>query len=143
MTHSNKSSTTRSRWEKRLTTTLIVLGLILILFFGFRAVRSFLRIQFTGLEPGVTDVELIRGWMTIPYIAAAYDVPEEYIFEQIGVPQEDNQNKSLFRLNSDYFGGEPQAILKVVQAAIRQYQAEHPPPTASPEPDASLEPDHD
>jgi hypothetical protein len=110
---------------------LIVLGLILIGFFGFRAMRSFLRIQFTGLEPGVTDVELIRGWMTIPYIATAYGVPEAYIFEQIGVPPEDNQTKSLRRLNADYFNGEPEAILTAVKAAIRQYQAEQPPPVGA------------
>jgi hypothetical protein len=128
MTQPTKSSPTRSRREKILTTGLIVVGIILVIFFGFRAVRSFLRIQFTSLEPGVTDVELIRGWMTVPYIATAYGVPEEYIFEQIGVPQEGNQEKALRRLNFDYFEGEPEAILKVIQEAIRQYQVEHPPP---------------
>ena len=140
--HSTEASSASSRRERLLTVGLLVLGLILILFFGFRAARSFLRIQLTGLEPGVTDVELIRGWMTIPYIAAAYNVPEAYIFEQIGIPQEDNQNKSLRRLNFDYFGGEPEAILEAVQAAIRQYQAEHPPPTES-SPAASPGTDHD
>ncbi len=129
MSQPTKSSPTRSRRERILTTGLIVVGIILILFFGFRAVRSFLRIQFTSLEPGVTDVELIRGWMTVPYIATAYGVPEEYIFEQIGVPQEGNQDKALYRLNRDYFEGEPEAILKVIQEAIKQYQADHPPPT--------------
>ncbi len=126
MTQSTKPSPARSRREKILTIGLIVLGLILTLFFGMRAIRSFMRIE---LEPGVTDVEAIRGWMTIPYIATAYDVPEEYIFAQIGVSQDDNQDKSLYRLNRNYFGGEPEAILKVVQEAIKQYQSEHPPPS--------------
>jgi hypothetical protein len=130
MASSDKRGPARSRWEQRLTIGLIILGLILIGFFGFRAMRSFLRIQFTGLEPGVTDVELIRGWMTVPYIATAYGVPEAYIFERIGVPPEDNQTKSLRRLNADYFNGEPEAILTAVKAAIRQYQAERPPPGA-------------
>jgi hypothetical protein len=130
MTPSDKRVPTRSRWEQRLTIGLIILGLILIGFFGFRAMRSFLRIQVTGLEPGVTDVDLIRGWMTVPYIATAYGVPEAYIFEQIGVPSEGNQTKSLRRLNFDYFNGEPGAILTAVKGAIRQYQAEQPPPGA-------------
>ena len=129
MSQSTKSSPTRSRREKILTISLITVGIILIVFFGFRAVRSFLRIQLTSLEPGVTDIELIRGWMTVPYIATAYGVPEEYIFEQIGVPQEGNQDKGLYRLNRDYFEGEPEAILKVVQEAITQYKVEHPPPS--------------
>jgi len=134
MSLSNKIPPPHSPWEKRLTIGLIVLGVILILFFGFRATRSFLRIQFTSLEPGVTDVEMIRGWMTVPYIAVAYNIPEAYLFAEIGIPQADNQEKSLYRLNNDYFAGEPEAILKVIQAAILQHQAEHP---------ASTEGDHE
>jgi hypothetical protein len=128
MAPSDKRVPSRSRWEQRLTVGLIILGLVLIGFFGFRAMRSFLRLQLTGLEPGVTDVELIRGWMTVPYIATAYGAPEAYIFEQIGVPPQGNQTKSLRHLNTDYFNGEPEAILTAVKAAIRQYQAEQPPP---------------
>lgn len=117
----------RSRANKILIIGLIVLGVILILFFGFRAVRSYLRIQQSGLQPGVSDIELIRGWMTVPYIAAAYGVPEEYIFEQIGVPPGDNLEKSLGQLNREYAPGEPTAILNKVKEVVRQYQAEHPP----------------
>ena len=127
MSQPTQSLPTRSRRERILSTGLIVVGVILVIFFGFRAVRSFLRIQFTSLEPGVTDVELIRGWMTVPYLATSYGVPEDYIFEQIGVPQEGNRDRALYRLNQEYFEGEPEAILKVVQEAITRYQSEHPP----------------
>ena len=122
-----------SRTGQILIISLIVLGVILVLFFGFRAVRSYLRIQQTGLQPGVSDVELIRGWMTVPYIAAAYGVPEEYIFEQIGIPPGDNMEKSLGQLNREYAPGEPAAILNKVKEAVRQYQTEHP-PTPEPQP---------
>ena len=128
MTQQTEPVSKTSRKERIITIALIVVGIILIGFFGFRAVRSFLRIQFTSLDPGVTDVELIRGWMTVPYIANAYGVPEEYISEHIGVPQEGNQDKGLYGLNRRYFEGEPEAILKVVQEAIIQYKTEHPPP---------------
>jgi hypothetical protein len=127
MNHPSPAPSRSSRTGQILIIGLIVLGMILVLFFGFRAVRSYLRIQQTGLQPGVSDVELIRGWMTIPYIAAAYGVPEAYIFTQIGIPQTDNQNKSLGQLNREYAPGEPAAILNAVKEAVRQYQAEHPP----------------
>jgi hypothetical protein len=108
--------------------SLIVIGLLLIGFFGLRAVRSYIRIQQTGLEQGVTDVELIRGWMTIPYIAKAYQVPEDYLFEQLNLPAEGNRHKSIGELNRTYARGQPGVILEVVKAAIRRYQAEHPQP---------------
>ncbi len=115
----------RSRREKILTLGLIIVGIFLTIFFGMRAVRSFMRIE---LEPGTVDVQAIQGWMTVPYIAIAYDVPEEYIFEQLGIPQEGNQAKGLYGLNRQYFEGEHKAILKVIQEAITQYQVENPPP---------------
>ncbi|MEW5958535.1 MAG: hypothetical protein AB1801_12465 [Chloroflexota bacterium] len=64
-----------SRRGRILITGLIVLGLALVLFFGLRAARSFMRIHPPGLKPGVIEVEAMRGWMTIPYIAKAYRVP--------------------------------------------------------------------
>lgn len=127
MKQSSKLSPASSRKERILIIGLIVLGIILVVFFGLRAVRSYIRIQQTGLQPGVTDVEAIRGWMTIPYIAVAYGVPEEYIFEQIGIPQEGNQNKSLGRLNREYAYGERARILTAVKEAITRYKTEHPP----------------
>jgi len=117
-----------ARWERIIIVGLIIIGLLLVIFFGMRAVRSYIRLQQTGLEPGVTDVEAIRGWMTIPYIAAAYGVPEAYLFEQLDIPQAGNQDKSLGRLNREYYQGERGAILEAVKAAIRRYQAAHPPP---------------
>ncbi|MBN1219736.1 MAG: hypothetical protein JXM69_12475 [Anaerolineae bacterium] len=125
MSQPTQISRSPSRKERILIIVLIVAGLILVLFFGFRAFRSYMRIQQTGLQPGVTDVEAIRGWMTVPYIATAYGVPEAYIFESIGIPQEGNQNKSLRQLNGEY-GDDQGAVVTAVKAAIRQYQADHP-----------------
>lgn len=127
MSYAGNNAATASKWKTRLTTGLIILGLLLVIFFGIRAVRSFIRIQQTGLEPGVTDVEAIRGWMTIPYIAKAYGVPQDYIFEQVGIPPEGNEKKSLGRLNREYAFGNRGAIIEAVKTAIRQYQAGHPP----------------
>ncbi|MFC1976044.1 hypothetical protein ACFLXQ_06575 [Chloroflexota bacterium] len=132
MTQSLQPSPASSGKERILIISLIVLGLILVCFFGFRAFRSHMRIYQHGLEPGVTNAEDIRGWMTIPYIAIAYGVPEEHIFEQLGIPPEGNQDRSLRRLHREYGYRNPGAITEAVQKIIKQYQAEHPP---SPEPD--------
>jgi hypothetical protein len=129
MTQTQQPSPPNSRKWQILIISLMVIGLLLIGFFGLRAVRSYIRIQQTGLEQGVTDVELIRGWMTIPYIAKAYQVPEDYLFEQLNLPAEGNRHKSIADLNRTYDQGQPGVILEAVKAAIRRYQAEHPQPT--------------
>jgi hypothetical protein len=126
VTNSANSSFTSQRWEWYLTTILIVVGLLLIIWFGMRSAVSAIRIWRTGLQPGVTDVEAIRGWMTIPYIGQAFGVPEEYLFEALGIPAEGHRTKSLGKLNREYAPGERRAILNRLKAAIRRYQTEQP-----------------
>jgi hypothetical protein len=91
-----------------------------------RSVVSAIRVWRTGLQPGVTDVEAIRGWMTITYIARAFGVPEEYLFEAVGIPVEGNRRKSLGKLNREYAAGERGVILKRLKVAILRYQTEQP-----------------
>lgn len=126
MSSTSSSSVTTMRWQRLLAIGLIVLGLVLVGLFSARTIVSYIRIQQTSLKPGVTDVEAIRGWMTVPYIARHYQVPEEYIFQQIQIPITDNQKKSLRDLNRRYAADQQGAILAAVKAALRQYQAEHP-----------------
>ena len=126
MTSSTNSTSKNQHWKRYLTTILIVVGLLLIIWFGFHSAVSVIRVWRTGLQPGATDVEAIRGWMTIPYIARAFGVPEKYLFEAAGIPAEGNQRKSLGRLNREYASGERGAMLKRVEAAIRRYETEQP-----------------
>jgi hypothetical protein len=70
--------------------------------------------------------------MTVPYLAKAYEVPEDYLFAQLGLPQEGNRHKSLAQLNREYAPGERGIMLERVKEALRRYQAEH--HTLPPEP---------
>jgi hypothetical protein len=126
MASSSKSTSKSQRWERYLTKILIIAGLILIIWFGIRSAVSAIRVWRTGLQPGVTDVEAIRGWMTIPYIAQAFDVPEEYLFESLGISAEGNRRKSLGKLNRQFAPGERRAVLTRLKTAIRRFQTEHP-----------------
>jgi hypothetical protein len=116
------------RWKRRLLMALLILGILLTGMFGVRTVRSFMQFQGRGLHMDVTDVEAIRGWMTIPYIAKAYRVPEEYLFAHLDIPPEGNRNKSLARLIQEIAPGEQWVLIESVKAAIREYQADHPEP---------------
>ena len=111
---------------------LILLGLILVVVFGFNVVRGFLQVQLTGLEPGATDPADVRGWMTVPYVAKVYEGPEDYLFEKIDVPAEGNRKKSLAELNRQYARGQPGTIPTRVREALRNYQQRHPKDTSKP-----------
>jgi hypothetical protein len=73
----------------------------------------------TGLEGDV------RPWMSIQYISNSTGVPAEFIFEQIGLPQNDTTFLPLERLADEtkYPGG-LRLLVEAVQQALTQYQPE-------------------
>ncbi|MEI7845853.1 MAG: hypothetical protein WCK35_08625 [Chloroflexota bacterium] len=118
MINSKSISKRMDRWVG----ILVILGVVVTAFYGFRTIRSFAQVQLTGLKPGTTDVNAIRGWMTIPYLAKMYCVSPDYLYKQINVPSTDNDKKSLADLNKEYFSKQSGAILPKIQDAIRSAQ---------------------
>ena len=116
---------------------LIVIGLAFVVFFGIRFVHAFR--EFNGHRPhhfppsgsqsAITDVNLIRDWMTIGYISEAYRLPRNLLYEAVNIPPNGNEHKSLKQLNDKYYPKIPGYVLEKVKATIL---AKEPTPTASP-----------
>ena len=108
---------------------LIIIGIMIIGFFGLRTMRAFR--QFHGHRPPPpfaaeqieTDVELIRDWMTLPYISITYGLPPRLLYDTLGIPPNKSEKKSLKQLNDEYFPETPGIVLEKVKAAILAYQA--------------------
>jgi hypothetical protein len=114
---------------------LIVIGLMIIGFFGLRTVRAFRQFHghrppppFTG-EKVETNVDLVRDWMTLPYISIAYRLPPNMLYETLKIPPKGSERKSLKELNDEYYPEAPGIVIELVKAAIRAHQ---PAPTAFP-----------
>ena len=79
------------------------------------------------MQPLTGNVEQIRGWMTIPHVARLYRVPEEVLFEALGLPAgETYRNRSLNQINREFFAGQPMVVLRIVRTTILEYYAAHP-----------------
>jgi hypothetical protein len=124
---------------------LIIIGLMIIGFFGLRTARAFR--QFHGHRPHPpfagqhieTDVSLIRDWMTLPYISITYGLPPTLLYEKLEIPPKGNEKKSLKQLNEKYYPQASGIVLEKVKAAILAFQPTltavppaTPIPTASP-----------
>lgn len=110
------------------TIALILLGVVIIIFFGMRAMHAFRK--FNGHRPPPpgkveTDVELIRDWMTVPFASRMYHVPDEIIFEALEISPKNNRDKSLEDLNQEYYSKADGLVLEIVKATIL---ANQPPP---------------
>lgn len=125
--------------QRMLVFLLIGLGLLIVGFFGLRTFHAFREFgghrpppPFAGPEdgkPAETDVELIRDWMTIGFIAHTYHTPPRALYDALGIPPKGNEKKSLKQLNDEFFPDEPDHVITVVKAAV---QASLPPPTVVP-----------
>jgi len=130
--------------QRLLVIGLIVVGLSLVGFFGLRFFHAFR--QFRGHRPpplppsaaeqAETDIELIREWMTIPFIAKTYHVPPPLLFDALNIPPTKRDGeKNLQELNDEYFPDAPGKVLELIKDAIRAGQprtAPAPPDPASP-----------
>lgn len=115
-------------------TALLVLGILFVGFFGLRAARAARHIRDGGYGPGnlapppsETNLELIRDWMTIPYIARTYGIPDRILFIELGIPDEGNREKSLKELNDEYFPDQAGFVLDEVKKAITVHRPPTPP----------------
>jgi len=112
--------------RRALVTALIGLGLVIVGFFGLRTARAFR--QFHGHRPPTsfetqqaeTDVQLIRDWMTIPFIARMYHVPAPALYKALDISPHDNKDKSLKRLNEEYFPEQQGIVEEKVKAAVTE-----------------------
>jgi hypothetical protein len=113
---------------------LIFIGGVIVGFFGLRTLHAFR--EFRGHRPPPppsadtqqieTDVELIREWMTIPFISKMYHVPPNVLFDALGIPANKNREKSLKRLNEEYFPEAEGIVLEKVKAAVLAALANQP-----------------
>jgi hypothetical protein len=110
--------------QRNLVTGLIIIGLIIAGFFGLRAARVFRQFRehrpppLLAAEHAETDVNLIRDWMTIPFIARIYRVPPNLLFDALEIPAHRNQEKSLKQLNEEYFPKVQGIVLEKIKATV-------------------------
>jgi hypothetical protein len=114
---------------------LIFIGGLIVGIFGLRTLHAFR--EFRGHRPPPppsaadaerieTDVELIREWMTIPFISKMYHVPPNVLFDALGIPANRNREKSLKRLNEEYFPRAEGIVLEKIKAAVLAALANQP-----------------
>lgn len=112
---------------------LIFIGGVIVGVFGLLTLRAFR--EFRGHRPPPpsadvgrieTDAGLIREWMTIPFIAKMYHVRPHVLFESLGIPEQENHEKSLKQLNEEYYPQVEGIVLEKIKAAVLAALANQP-----------------
>jgi hypothetical protein len=100
----------------------LIFGLILTVFFATRAFHGFQRVRSNKFGGGESNVELIRGWMTVEYITKMYHVPPNVVLSPLNLPVDGNEKRSLESLIRMSGTTDPKGMLEKVKTSINQFQ---------------------
>ena len=114
------------RRQRTLILLLVLAGALSVVLFGARTLRALRDFREQGplpAPPNVSDhaqtnVERIRSWMTVPFIARMYRIPSSVLFEALEISPRGNEEKSLTQLNEQYFPGVPGIVEAKIKAAV-------------------------
>jgi hypothetical protein len=93
----------------------LLVGIALLVVFGVRGWHQYQYAQ--RVASGQIQVEMLRGWMTLAYIAKLHHVPESRLREALGLPATGGEDHSL----REWFkaaGIDPQLGRQRVEAVI-------------------------
>jgi hypothetical protein len=115
--------------KKRLTLYLLLfISLVSILIATYIGMRIFQRVSHRPPPiPRQTDVSLIQEWMTIPFIARSYSIPEPILFEKFSLDPATNRKSNLTSLASKS-GMSTQQVIDLIKLTIQDFQKNQPSP---------------
>jgi len=121
----------RSRWKKW-----IALGAfaLVVATTGVFAVRTVRRAMYWRLHHD----EVIRPWMSVPYVAHSYHVPPHILYQALGIPPQPHDRRPLKQIAREH-NRSVDEVITVLHQAIARERATHP-TGAPPPPDQARSP---
>lgn len=125
----------------------ILIGLLLLLalattaFAANATIQAVKRFQQQKALAAAGDVRTIRPWMTIPYIARFYHVPEAYLYRSLHIYDARPPHHATLRALAIRFNRPVDEVIDQIQTAILNYRKQHPNKPASPSQAVAQNPD--
>lgn len=104
---------------------LLCLALVCLLFSATRTIQAYQQLQQSHQRTLSGDVSSIDAWMTFPYIARVYHVPENCLYQSLHLPGSWTVRHSTLRVIADHYARSVDSVIKDVQQAILRYRINH------------------
>jgi hypothetical protein len=121
----------RIGWQKWIA---VVAFALVVVATGVFAVRTVRRAMYWRLHRD----EVIRPWMTIPYVAHSYGVPPHILYQALGIPPQLHDRRPLKQIARAH-NRSVDEVITVLHEAIARERATHP-TGATPPPDQGRSP---
>lgn len=125
---------TRSGRAFRTTLLLVLLMVcvVLLVVVARQLVRNFLSVQ-NARRIQAGEPLGVRPWMTVPYIARTYAVPEEVLFAALALPATPRNRHAPLQLLAAREGQSQDHYVRLLNDTIDTWRLAHPTPTRAPE----------
>jgi hypothetical protein len=117
-----------------ITFALLLLTLCCVTFAARSTVETWQQFRQQNALARSGDVHTIGFWMTIPYIAHTYHVPETYLYSQLQLPDTPALHHTTLHLIALRYHRPVERVVSQVQSVVINYRKQHPlrPPPAPP-----------
>lgn len=107
---------------------LLGLSIFLLLIVGFRVTRAYLEMR--NLQRVHAGERIgVRPWMTVPYIAKTYNVPEDELFVALNLENTPRNRRAPLHALAARHGRDVHADLATLNAVLDARHGPRPPPT--------------
>ncbi|HKV56926.1 MAG TPA: hypothetical protein VJO32_01545 [Ktedonobacteraceae bacterium] len=104
---------------------LLCIALGLTIFCAVQTVQAIQRFQQDHKLAVSGDVSTIRSWMTVPFIAHFYNVPESYLEESLHIPPGEPTRHYPLHALADHYKRPLNGLIRDIQHAILNYRKRH------------------
>ena len=105
---------------------LLIAAIIAVIFTAIGTVRAVQSLQKQHTLARAGDVSTIRPWMTIPYVAHNYHVPEGYLYRSLHISDTHTSRHMPLQALASHYNRPVNSVVHDVQNAVTLYRKQHP-----------------
>lgn len=104
---------------------LLCLALAGLLFSATRTIQAYQQLQQSHQRILSGDVSSIDAWMTFPYIAHVYQIPENCLYQSLHLPGSWTVRHSTLRVIADHYARSVDSVIRDIRQIILRYRTDH------------------
>lgn len=104
---------------------LLCLALACLLFSATRTIQAYQQLQQSHQRTLSGDVSSVDAWMTVPYIARVYHIPENCLYQTLRLPGTWMVRHSTLRVIADHVARPVDSVIRDVRRVILRYRQNH------------------
>jgi len=104
---------------------LLCLALGCLFFSAVKTIQAYQQVQQSHQRTLSGDVSSIDSWMTLPYIAHVYHIPESCLYQSLNLPGSWMVRHSTLRVIADHYALPTERLIQEVRQVILRYRKDH------------------